>query len=201
MSLEYGKGWGEGEIIEYAINHSKILNKSTRFYKVTGRLFVENFTQIHATYTKYPNLFRLKEYQEEDNLLSLSSILLLTKWNINRYLFSQPHSNFVLRKLNKLKVAYFEKLVYTEFFKADVNFFKKNLLKSYKRVNERQNYFLEHVYYDDLIKKHMVTFLQENINMVGQFTLLNIVGTSASSGHLYSSDYSNEIKEIAKEFI
>ncbi|GAB6120622.1 hypothetical protein [Dysgonomonas termitidis] len=53
-----GKGFGDGECIEYAINHSKYLqDDSACFYKVTGRLFVENINDILKNSYKNENCF------------------------------------------------------------------------------------------------------------------------------------------------
>lgn len=41
-----GKGFGEGEILEYVYNNSILLRRNTAFYKVTGRLFVSNFDDV-----------------------------------------------------------------------------------------------------------------------------------------------------------
>ena len=38
-----GKGYGEGEIVNYALQHSAILKEATCFAKCTGKLWVENF--------------------------------------------------------------------------------------------------------------------------------------------------------------
>jgi len=38
-----GKGYGEGEIINYALKHSHILKNASVFAKCTGKLWVENF--------------------------------------------------------------------------------------------------------------------------------------------------------------
>lgn len=43
---EKGKGYGEGEIIEYALNNSEALHNSTFFYKLTGRITVKNMDQV-----------------------------------------------------------------------------------------------------------------------------------------------------------
>ncbi len=43
---ERGKGYGEANIIEYAINNSKILDKETMIVKITGRLIVENINEV-----------------------------------------------------------------------------------------------------------------------------------------------------------
>ena len=41
-----GKGYGEGEILKYALRNSKVLNSVEYFFKVTGRLKVINFNSI-----------------------------------------------------------------------------------------------------------------------------------------------------------
>jgi hypothetical protein len=41
----HGKGYGEGEIIRYAIEHSKLMKKSEVFIKCTAKLWVANFHQ------------------------------------------------------------------------------------------------------------------------------------------------------------
>jgi hypothetical protein len=41
-----GKGYGEGEIVKYAISHSHILSESAYFVKCTGKLFVVNYWNV-----------------------------------------------------------------------------------------------------------------------------------------------------------
>ena len=41
--LEKGKGYGEGEIIEYALKNSKLLKEASYFIKVTGRVIIKNY--------------------------------------------------------------------------------------------------------------------------------------------------------------
>lgn len=41
-----GKGYGEGEIISYALNNSKLLEDSEHFYKLTGRIQIGNIKQL-----------------------------------------------------------------------------------------------------------------------------------------------------------
>ena len=38
-----GKGYGEGEIVNYALQHSQVLKDASHFAKCTGKLWVENF--------------------------------------------------------------------------------------------------------------------------------------------------------------
>jgi len=41
-----GKGYGESIIIEYALNHSKLISSETLVVKITGRLMVKNITAV-----------------------------------------------------------------------------------------------------------------------------------------------------------
>jgi hypothetical protein len=41
-----GKGFGEGEIIKYALENSRYLRGNGYFYKLTGRVIVENFDEV-----------------------------------------------------------------------------------------------------------------------------------------------------------
>ena len=43
---QYGKGYGEGEIVKYSLNNSLNLKNCSHFVKVTGRLIVKNMDQI-----------------------------------------------------------------------------------------------------------------------------------------------------------
>jgi hypothetical protein len=43
---EYGKGYGEGEIMEFVMKHSLLLQEVEGFWKVTGRLKVVNFYKL-----------------------------------------------------------------------------------------------------------------------------------------------------------
>lgn len=55
-----GKGFGEGEILEYIFNNSRLIHRSRSFYKITGRIFVDNFDLV-SEYTTSPDAFRRKE--------------------------------------------------------------------------------------------------------------------------------------------
>ena len=44
-----GKGYGEGEIIKYALKKSEILMRCEVFFKLTGRLIIKNMDKIVAT--------------------------------------------------------------------------------------------------------------------------------------------------------
>jgi len=42
-----GKGYGEAKILEYALEHSKLLESESSFYKCTGKVFCRNFSVIN----------------------------------------------------------------------------------------------------------------------------------------------------------
>lgn len=52
-----GKGYGEGEIIEHALNNSKLLIKADNFFKITGRLTLKNFNKILSSMDFNKNYF------------------------------------------------------------------------------------------------------------------------------------------------
>ena len=44
--IKHGKGYGEGKLIEYAINNSELLSREEYFLKCTGKTYVRNFPDI-----------------------------------------------------------------------------------------------------------------------------------------------------------
>lgn len=52
---EKGKGYGEGEIIKYALNNSFLLENTKYFFKVTGRLRVLNINKICKKISSSPS--------------------------------------------------------------------------------------------------------------------------------------------------
>jgi len=48
----HGKGYGEGEIMEYIFSHSELIKGEDYFYKITGRLIVNNIKDIVRLTTK-----------------------------------------------------------------------------------------------------------------------------------------------------
>ena len=64
----HGKGYGEGEIMKYIMNHSKLVNQEEFFVKITGRLKVDNIKKIvqrletKKVYFNVPNRTRRDMY-------------------------------------------------------------------------------------------------------------------------------------------
>lgn len=44
----YGKGYGESEAMDLAVEQSQLLNEAGSFFKITGKQFVDNFAEIQA---------------------------------------------------------------------------------------------------------------------------------------------------------
>lgn len=62
-SAVFGKGFGEGRILEHAYHTSRLLRESEAFYKVTGRLFCSNFDAISEA-TTGRDAFRRKRWKD-----------------------------------------------------------------------------------------------------------------------------------------
>lgn len=57
LVIERGKGYGEGEIIEYAFHHSRLLSEADFLIKVTGRLIVKNIDSVIKSCKRNKNYF------------------------------------------------------------------------------------------------------------------------------------------------
>lgn len=44
--IQKGKGYGEGELIDFALSESVLLKRETNFFKCTGKVYCRNFTKI-----------------------------------------------------------------------------------------------------------------------------------------------------------
>ncbi|MBM0744686.1 hypothetical protein JOY44_24290 [Phormidium sp. CLA17] len=187
---KYGKGYGEGKIVEYALENSQYLRDSVDFYKITGRLFIPEFNKIQQLHREISNVFKIPAFTPEDD-----------PWfGIEQIQPKTPTQH--IRVIARFLYVYFgrgrgrgphnyQNHVSTVFYKSNVKFFRKNLVRAYKRVNDHKSYALEHTFYENLTKKDFSPFLAD----------YTIVGKSGASGKLYSEqDSEPEIKAIAKTF-
>lgn len=85
-----GKGYGEAEIIEYAMNHSKNIAIDSNIIKITGRLIVENVMKLVAS----RDLFCLKysiqcavnsEFSFADSRILISSVIFMRQFLNKKY--------------------------------------------------------------------------------------------------------------------
>lgn len=123
---KYGKGYGEGEIIKYALANSKYLqDDDVSFYKVTSRLFVNNFSIIQKHLTDVPNAFSRCDYK----------YCLFLARKVKRKLFGQT----------KLSPS-----IQTQFYKCNVSFYKQYLLHIFEDVRDYEGYTMEHAFFGAL---------------------------------------------------
>ncbi|KAA6325993.1 hypothetical protein EZS27_024850 [termite gut metagenome] len=148
---EKGKGFGEGEIIKYALTHSSYLQDDTlSFYKLTGRVFIKNINVILCLDNNKKNIF------------------LKTK------------------KCSRSAID-------SVFFKVNIGEYKNYLLESYKSVNDINNNYFEHVYYEALIHSPM---------KVNRFSILPYQdGISASNGMRYNLPFIDSTKKGIKLYL
>ena len=191
-SHKYGKGYGEGEIIKYALQHSKHLSCQTSFYKMTGRLFVRNFNEIQIDRQHYQNVFQYPAFSHSvDPFINMSH---KNPENLIEHIRSIIRFLYVFIGRGKGRGPHdYTKHIATSFYKSNVDFYKQNLMNSYKRVNEKKSYILEHIFYEDITSKDFNLFSQP----------LNIIGRSGSTGGIYNEldDYPESIKKLATTFL
>ncbi len=180
--LERGKSYGEGEVLRYAMDHSIFLRGDVAFFKITGRVFVENFEELRAMHARDPVVFRAPAW---------------TPWKTFK-----PHSlreilttgAFTLRASwyrGRRGIRTTPQTVWTRFFKCHTAFFRKHLLHAYEQTSDRHVYHLEHAYYDHLPADSYVQLQNPCI----------LVGRSSTHGTVLDKDYAPEIAERAKRLL
>jgi len=128
-----GKGFGEGEIIRYVFENSKLIQQCGSFYKITGRVFVSNFDAIHEAHLKSTKVF---DYPVPG------------------------YGRYAKRMIAHLftNSRHCRGTVHTIFYKCDSTFFKERLLNRNELVNDSERFYLEQSYFLPLIKTGFSTF-------------------------------------------
>jgi hypothetical protein len=187
----YGKGWGEGRIIEYIFENSILLRERPDFYKITGRYFLQNFDEFSVAHRNHSTFFYREKIKEEysDRLFrylpgdDLETRLKTTSRSIKKYLFYVRRGQWFGRPDVDHRVV-------TYFFKSSIVFFEKNLLNSYRKAHDRNGYILEKVYCDAIKDREFLSKFLVPPRFVGRVVrgkLLNGI-----------SDYDDSIQEIAR---
>lgn len=166
---ECGKGYGEGEILAHAFEHSRFLRETDSFYKITGRIFIKNFAKLHAQHLKDPIVFSLP---------------------------GVPWKNQFKRFL--LRFRYFQRRfdgrsAYTVFYKSSKVFFRRHLLERYLEVDELNYRWLEHVYFLPVMKHSAVGFKTPPI-VVG----LRGTSGETYEGHTYAEEIKTLARRMAE---
>ncbi len=172
--MAYGKGYGEGQVMRYAIEHSVHLSENTNFFKVTGRTYVRNFQSICSSLVVESVAFSTMDNQLRRNPLS----------RVRHWI----SVNVLMRSAN----ADTSKALWTQFYKMNVGFYKKHLLESYRNVRDNDGYYLEHAFYDSL----------NNVSYASIAESIDVIGISGTSGRPYSAEnFSYEIRKQAIAFL
>jgi len=189
-SQKYGKGYGYGRIIEYAIEHSAYLKDDVNFYLATGRLFVPEFNEFRKLHADLPNVFNIPAFPPgRDPWAGLQQP---APKNLAEHIRASLRYLYVFFGRGRGRGPHrYDQSVDLVFFKSNVKFFKKHLIKSYKRVDDKKTYCIEHTIYQDLVGNPFSPFL------IGY----TIVGRRGSTGKYYDQDYSEEIKHLAESFL
>ena len=102
-----GKGYGEGEIIRYALDKSQYLNKCQSFYKLTGRLIVKNMDRIitatcsESAFDFHPGVIYSRKRNHVETIF----------YKAERNLY-QKYLNEAYQEVDELKFQYLEHIFY-----------------------------------------------------------------------------------------
>ncbi|CAM8393037.1 hypothetical protein MCEET85_00910 [Candidatus Methylopumilus planktonicus] len=130
---KYGSGYGEGEIINYALLHSQLLQKEPSFVKCTSKLYVENFREILNCYNG-----------ELICQCTFSNVRILRSF-FNTY------------AKEKIKLLSIDTRFYIINKKIYLNFFSQ----AYIKVRHSKTYYLEHSFLDAAIKSNLRHFISD----------------------------------------
>lgn len=131
-----GKGYGEGEIIKYALDNSQLLKGEETFFKITGRVFVENFDEIMSEETRRAQVFNLH---------------------------TKVYKRVLWRVLAKLPAASWLcdhgfGYIQTIFYKCGIRYYREHLLRCHTEVDGQREHFLENRMFLPLMRNGFSSF-------------------------------------------
>ncbi|ATA89050.1 hypothetical protein CGC58_04560 [Capnocytophaga stomatis] len=106
---QQGKGYGEGEIIQYVLTHSKSVQEVDFFYKLTGRVLVKNFDYIHRK-SKSPTHFTTYHFLDKGKSNYVTTVF----YKISKSLYNEKllnaHKSVQDHKGKFLEVVFYDNL-------------------------------------------------------------------------------------------
>lgn len=123
----YGKGYGELESINYAVNHSTLIGPETRIIKVTGRYRIKNIKTFVKSVVR-PNKNSCQAMYFKGQKKAFSGIFIFQKAFINEYLMANHEL------MNDSKGIYFEHVLATTYLQYVFDGNRYSLLPSYPRM-------------------------------------------------------------------
>jgi len=128
---KYGKGYGEGEIINYALKNSKFLKNSDFFAKCTSKLFVKNFLSVlkkwNGTYIFECNFLGVSFFKNLFGIKTISDIRFLS--------------------------------VDTRFYITNKKLYLKNFSQAYLRIRDKERIIMEYVFKELIIENKIQHFM------------------------------------------
>ncbi|MFM8765112.1 MAG: hypothetical protein ACKOEZ_09805, partial [Spartobacteria bacterium] len=158
LTARQGKGFGEGEIVNGALQRSGILEKTPCFAKSTGKLFLKN-NELLLTDKWRVRCFRCAAPNRGNP----------SAWHrlVNKIHQSEAGSRCLADMRRLLRVPWFfigarpQLWVDTRFYVCGRDFYLANLSRSHRRVQDRLGYSLEAAFYDDLLRVEGVGWIHE----------------------------------------
>lgn len=96
-----GKGYGEGEMIKYCIQNSKLFKDEDYFIKITGRLIVKNINKIYSSINQKMNYFNADDIlgiisKRIDTRFYATRIEDYKKYLINSYQYVEDYNKYYI---------------------------------------------------------------------------------------------------------
>ncbi len=182
LAEERGKGYAEGELLHHALEHSKHLRGDVPFYKISGRIFVENYEEIRAAHAADRVVFQVPawgKWTPNSSRSPFATLRLIQQILVRMWYTKSLH----LRSYNRS--------VDTRFFKCDTAFFRKHLRHAHERADDWHYYQIEQAYFDELPAGSYAPFR----------TACVLVGQSATLGTALVKPYNAEKREAAARFL
>ena len=178
-----GKGFGEGYMIQQVLEKSAILRDADEFIKVTGKLYAPGWEKVFSVSGK-------GEFYESEHQVNREALRSWTRPFYQREGGSRLMA-FFKRRLRVpwgIMAATPTGWIDTRMYRVNKEFYRKNLLRSHRRVQDSLNYTLENAFSDDLRFFNDIRRIREAPAIIG---ISGSLSTSAGS-------FSKEIRQQAK---
>ena len=114
-SVQYGKGYGEGEILQHVLKESKLLHDEEEFIKITGRIIIRNIDSIVQKMEPGVNYFNTVRPLTRDRQID-TKFYKVSKKDFENY-FENAYIN-----VNDLEKRYLEHVYYRIIEKNEVQY-------------------------------------------------------------------------------
>lgn len=105
-----GKGYGEGEIVKYALKESETLRNSRFFYKLTGRILVSNMDRVMDSSQSENNFIFLSYLEPRSQKGRARTLLYKVNTSLYKSTLIDAHLDVDDHKHYYLEHAFFERL-------------------------------------------------------------------------------------------